>query len=314
MALEIVGGFLLLLIGGEALVHGSVALARRMRVTPFLIGLTVVAYGTSAPELVVSLHAGLIGSPSLAIGNIVGSNIANILLVLGAAAVIWQVDCDRRLLTRDLPALVLTGVLFVIFAHQGTLVAWHGAIMVALVVGLTVYAYFQERKHHTVTAELYEKEGKEIGEFPRSLPITLLFIAAGLATVTFGAKFLIDGSVVLARLAGVSEAAIGLTLLAVGSSLPELATTVVAAYRKHAEVALGNVLGSSIFNILGVMGIVVLVVPLPVDAKILRFDIWVMLVIMVVPFVVTATRFPMKWPVGLLFLAAYGAYICVQYL
>jgi len=314
IALQLVGGFFLLLIGGEALVHGSVALARRLKVTPFLIGLTVVAYGTSAPELLVSLQAALRGAPDMAIGNVIGSNIANILLVLGTAAVIWQVDSDRRLLWRDLPALVLTGILFVVLVHQGQLVLWHGVLMLALVGGLTVYAYFSERRHHSASGKIYEKESEEVGRIPRSIFIEALFIIGGLAAVTFGSQFLIEGSAVLARMAGISEATIGLTLLAVGSSLPELATTVIAAYRRHSEVALGNVLGSSIFNILGIMGVVSVITPMAVSPKFLQFDIWVMMGVMTIPFIVTLARIPMKWPVGLVFLGAYAAYVCLQFL
>ena len=176
IALQLACGFILLLVGGEALVHGSVALARRMKVTPFLIGLTVVAYGTSAPELLVSLQAALREAPELAIGNVIGSNIANILLVLGAGAVIWQVDSDRRLLFRDLPALVLTGILFVVLVHQGQLVLWHGVLMLTLVGGLTVYAYVAERRHHSATGEMYEKESEEVGRIPRSVFIEAAFI------------------------------------------------------------------------------------------------------------------------------------------
>ena len=314
IALQLVGGVLLLLVGAEALVHGSVALARRLKVTPFLIGLTVVAYGTSAPELLVSLQAALRDAPAMAIGNVIGSNIANILLVLGTAAVIWQVDSDRRLLWRDLPALVMTGILFVVLVHQGQLVLWHGVLMLSLVGGLTVYAYFAERRHQSAAGEMYEKESEEVGRIPRSVFAEAMFIIGGLAAVTFGSGILIEGSVALARMAGISEATIGLTLLAVGSSLPELATAVIAAYRRHSEVALGNVLGSSIFNILGIMGVVSVITPMAVSPKFLQFDIWVMMGVMTVPFFVTIARIPMRWPVGLIFLGAYAAYVCLQFL
>jgi cation:H+ antiporter len=314
IVLQLIGGFLLLLLGAEVLVHGSVALARRMKVTPFLVGLTVVAYGTSAPELLVSLQAALRQAPDMAIGNVIGSNIANILLVLGVAAVIWRVDSDRRLLRRDLPALVLTGILFVVLAHQGQLVLWHGVLMLILVGALTIYAYFSERRHHSVTGKMYEKEGEEIGHIPRSVFLEAIFIIGGLAAITFGSEFLIKGSTALARLAGISEATIGLTLLAVGSSLPELATTIIAAYRRHSEVAFGNILGSCIFNILGIMGVVSMVTPMMVSPKFLQFDIWVMMGAMTLPFIITIARIPMKWPAGLILLGTYVAYVCLQFL
>jgi cation:H+ antiporter len=313
IALYIVAGFALLLLGGEFLVNGSVALARRLSVSPFLIGLTVVAYGTSAPELVVSMDAAIRDAPGLAVGNIVGSNIANILVVLGAAALFSAVKCDRRLLAREIPTLALATILFTAFSMNLTIVLWHGVVLLSVLVGFTAYSYVYERRHHTVSEELWEKEEAEVTLAPRALWLTIVFIAGGLAAVVIGAELLIEGSVDLARRLGVSESVIGLTLLALGSSLPELATTIVAAYRKHADVALGNILGSCIFNILGVIGFVALVLPLPIAAEIRRFDIWVMVGVLALPMLLALTGVRLGRLGGMLCVAAYGGYIYLQF-
>lgn len=313
IALYIVAGFALLLLGGEFLVNGSVALARRLSVSPFLIGLTVVAYGTSAPELVISMDAAVRDAPALAVGNIVGSNIANILVVLGSAALFSAVKCDRRLLAREIPVLALATILFVAFSMNLTIVLWHGVVLLSVLVGFTAYSYAYERHHHTVSKELWEKEEAEVTLVPRALWLTIVFMAGGLAAIIIGAELLIEGSVDMARRLGVSESVIGLTLLALGSSLPELATTIVAAYRKHADIALGNVLGSCIFNILGVVGLVALVLPLPIAAEIRRFDMWVMAGVLTLPMLLALTGVRLGRLGGMLCMAAYGGYIYLQY-
>lgn len=313
IVLYVVGGFALLLIGGEFLVRGSVALARRLRVSPFLIGLTFVAYGTSAPELVVSLEAALADAPGLAVGNVVGSNIANILLVLGVAGVISAVKSDRRLLARDLPVMMIAAILFIVFARTGRIEVWHGAVMLVLLAGFTAYSYLSERRHHTRVGELREKEGEEVARVPSALWLTLFFLLGGLIAVIGGAYLLVEGSVTLARSLGISEVVIGLTLVAVGSSLPELATTIVAAYRHHGEVAFGNILGSCIFNILGIMGLVSLAMPLQVAPKLQHFDLWVMLGVLALPVLFTLLGWRLTRPGGLLFLAAYAAYVYIQF-
>lgn len=313
MGLYIAGGFLLLLVGGELLVHGSVALARRLHVTPFLIGLTVVAYGTSAPELVVSLGAALKDAPDLAVGNVVGSNIANILLVLGFGAVIASVKSNRRVLSRDLPALMGAALLFIVFAQNGVIVAWHGGVMVLALAGLSAYSYIDERRHHARSAASGNDEEEGLYRPPKPLGLALLFVGLGLVAVIAGAGLLIDGSVALAHTLGVSEAVIGLTVLALGSSLPELATTIVAAYRRHGEIAFGNILGSCIFNILGVIGLVAIVLPLPVAARLRAFDLWVMLGVLALPLVIALFDWRIPRPGGFLFLAGYAGYVYLQY-
>jgi cation:H+ antiporter len=277
-----------------------------------LIGLTIVAYGTTAPEFVVSLEAALAGLPGIAVGTVVGTNIANILLILGTAGLITPILCRPGALRRDGAILVGASLLFVGFAWYGAIAAWQGALMVAILFAVTGICYWTERREGAAAAHAHEAE--EVHHLPRTYGLTLVFLIGGLAGVILGSRLLLEGAVSVARTLGVSEAVIGLTLIAVGTSLPELATAVVAAYRRHPELALGNVLGANMFNILGVMGTVSLVTRLQVPTKIVDFDLWVMLGV---------TMFFVAWmiftrrlgrPLALVFLAVYGAYVAVQYL
>jgi cation:H+ antiporter len=310
--LLVAAGLILLLAGAEFMVRGAVALARRLGVSLMLIGLTIVAYGTTAPEFVVSLEAALAGLPGIAVGTVVGTNIANILLILGTAGLITPILCRPGALRRDGAILVGASLLFVGFAWYGAIAAWQGALMVAILFAVTGICYWTERREGAAAAHAHEAE--EVHHLPRTYGLTLVFLIGGLAGVILGSRLLLEGAVSVARTLGVSEAVIGLTLIAVGTSLPELATAVVAAYRRHPELALGNVLGANMFNILGVMGTVSLVTRLQVPTKIVDFDLWVMLGV---------TMFFVAWmiftrrlgrPLALVFLAVYGAYVAVQYL
>ncbi len=305
-------GLVLLLFGAELLVRGAVALANRFGVSQLLIGLTVVAYGTTAPELVVSLDAALAGKPALAVGNVVGSNIANVLLILGTAALVCPLACRAGALRRDGPVMIAAALVMVGLGLTGRIVAWHGAIMVAALVGLTVHAYRAERRGGAA-AEMHAQEAAEFAGQPRSPAAMAASVAAGIAAVVVGAHLLVVGAVELAQAFGVSDAVIGLSLVAVGTSLPELATAVVAAYRGHPEVALGNVLGANTFNVLAIMGIVSLVTPLPVPAEIAGFDLWVMLgvTLVFVPWMMTRRR--LGRGLGATFLVAYATYIFALY-
>ncbi len=310
--LLVAAGLILLLAGAEFMVRGAVALARRLGVSLMLIGLTIVAYGTTAPEFVVSLKAALAGLPGIAVGTVVGTNIANILLILGTAGLIAPILCRPDALRRDGAILVGASLLFVGFAWYGAIAAWQGALMVAILFAVTGICYWTERREGAAAA--HAREAEEIHHLPRTYGLTLAFLIGGLAGVILGSHLLLEGAVSVARTLGVSEAVIGLTLIAVGTSLPELATAVVAAYRRHPELALGNVLGANMFNTLGVMGTVSLVTRLQVPTKIADFDLWVMLGV---------TMFFVAWmiftrrlgrPMALVFLAVYGAYVAVQYL
>lgn len=305
-------GFVLLLAGGEYLVRGSVSVARRLGISPMIIGLTLVGFGTSTPELVASVNAALKGAPALAIGNVVGSNIANILLVLGISALMLPIATHREAFRRDGPALVGATALLVVAILSGTITALMGGVGIALLVGFTVFTYWSDKNTLDEAAVMHGLEAEE-ADMPETGLWTALFIAlGGMAGVLIGAELLVRGAIVVAREYGLSEAVIGLTLVAVGTSLPELVTSVMAAWRKHADVAFGNIIGSCIFNILGILGVTALVAPLPVPAGIAAFDVWVaaLAALMLVVFAMSGWRIGRREG-GILF-AAYVLYIALQ--
>lgn len=271
--LALAAGLALLTAGAEFLVRGAISLANRLGMPPLLIGLTVVGFGTSMPELLVSLQAALGGSPAIAVGNVVGSNTANILLILGIAAIISPIAARIPNLNRDLVMMLAAAVFMLGLGYWGVAAFWFGLAMFAGLVGYLAWVTHTDRKRMTEEeAELVIK----IAGWKEAL-----FIVGGLAALFLGADLLIDAATVIARSFGLSEAVIGLTIVAVGTSLPELATSVVAAFRRHAEVALGNVVGSNIFNILGTLGITAMVVPVPIETSMASFDIPFMLAVSV---------------------------------
>ena len=263
----IIGGLIGLIIGGEYLVRGAVALAQNLRISPMVIGLTLVGFGTSIPELVTSVQAAMIGAPGIAVGNVVGSNIANILLILGCAALIMPLTVPRRAFGRDGTVLIAaTGLCLgvVLFGAFGRLI---GAGLLAFLLGYLIMAILS---------------GDAVAEtdLPRvaTAPLwpMLAMIAGGLVVTVFAAKFLVQGAVAVAADLGVSETVIGLTIVAIGTSMPELVTSVVAARRGQVDVALGNIIGSNIFNVLGILGATAMISPFAVPSQIVAFDIWVM--------------------------------------
>lgn len=277
-------GLTILLLAGDALVKGAVNLSVRLGVPAMIVSLTIVAVGTSAPELLIALQAVMTGAPDIALGNVVGSNTANILLVLGIPAIITVLHtsaCDTR---KSYLTMLGVTLLFIAFAMTGTIRFWHGLVLVA-VLAVILFGQFREaQSHREAAAELQEPEGMD-----PSLPgwrIALLLLL-GLAGLPLGADLLVDSGVSLARTYGISETVIGLTLIAIGTSLPELATTVMAAIRRNADVALGNVIGSNMFNLAAIIGITALVSPIPVAPDFLRVDLWVMLAssLALIPFV-----------------------------
>ena len=303
------GGLFLLCLGGEMLVRGAVALARRVGVSSLLIGLTVVGFATSVPELVVCLEAARGGQPDIAVGDIVGSNIANVLLVLGAAALIFPIRCAPAVVARDGAAMLASAIALVALGMTGIILPWQGGAMVAALLSFIAYSYWSEKYRKTSSASLHTGETEEFADIPLTLSLSVVFLVAGLAGLIGGSKLLLAGAVSIAREAGLSEAVIGLTLVAVGTSLPELATAIIAAVRRHTDVAIGNVIGSNIFNIMGVLGVTAIVTPLPIDAQIGNFDLWVMLAVaaVLIPFLVTGWR--LDRIEAFVLLVAYAAYI-----
>ncbi len=305
-------GFVLLLAGGEYLVRGSVAVARRLGLSPMLIGLTLVGFGTSTPELVASVNAAMKGAPALAIGNVVGSNIANILLVLGASALLLPIATHREAFRRDGPALLAVTALLVAAVVSGVIARWMGFAGLGLLVAYTVFTYWSDTRSLDAGALMHAQEADEVDMPDMPLWQALLVAFGGMAGVLFGADLLVDGAIEIALAFGVSEAVIGLTLVAIGTSLPELVTSVMAAIRRHADVAFGNIVGSSIFNVLGILAVTAVITPLAVPAGIARFDVWVaaLAAVMLVVFAMTGWRIGRRE--GGILLAGYMFYLALQ--
>lgn len=270
-------GIAMLTLGGEALIKGSLATANRLKVSPLLSGLVIVGFGTSAPELVVSVNAALEGQPDIAIGNVVGSNIGNILLILGLCAIITPLVVKPLALRRDAVTMVAASALFPILVGGSALGHGDGVLFLTLLFAYLVWAYWSEKYQAAPSAELHQAEAEEVSIGNKSTLWTVAAVTLGLVLLIAGSQVLLIGATGIASYFEVPESVIGLTLVAVGTSLPELSISVIAAIRKHADVAVGNILGSNIFNLLGILGLSALLQPLPVHQRILQFDQWVML-------------------------------------
>lgn len=308
-SLWILVGFALLIVGADFMVRGSVTIARRFGISPLVIGVTVVALGTSLPELMVCLRAAFEGAPGITVGNLVGSNIANILLILGVAAVILPVRCGPQALKRDGVAMLAGTAVFMAFGLIVGFTWVYGLVGIGL---LAAYLYHSYRSDAAAGEDVHTHEAEEIDTLKGSMPVLVLITLGGLAGVIAGAECLVHGSVNLARDLGVSEEVIGLTLVAFGTSVPELATTIVAAIRRHSDVALGNVLGSNLFNLLGIMGATALVIEVPMPPKIAGFDIWAMAFVSVLLLVFMRTGWRIGRREGAVFLALYLAFLAAQ--
>ncbi|MCC5989593.1 MAG: calcium/sodium antiporter [Pararhodobacter sp.] len=311
----VAGGLALLVAAGDVLVRGAVNLSLRLGIPAVIVGLTVVSFGTSAPELFVSVGAVLAGVPALALGNVIGSNIANVLLVLGIPALIGAIAVDRGL-TRDLWIMIAASVLFIALAFTGAFVWWHGLVLLAGL-GWMLFDCYARARHAQVengraaaaAAAATDPAALEGADDSISGWRIALFLVLGLIGLPIGAQFLVTGSVNIATVLGVSEAVIGLTLVAVGTSLPELATTAMAAWRREAGVALGNVLGSNVFNLLGIIGVAAFFGTIPVPPEMLRFDLWVMLgtSVLLGAFILTGRAITRFW--GVVLIVFYALYV-----
>lgn len=293
-------GLVILLLAGDSLVRGAVNLSLRLGVPALIVSLTIVAFGTSAPELLIAIQAIAEGVPGLAMGNVVGSNTANILLVLGVPALVSGLStggCDTQ---KSYVQMMGATVLFIVLCLGGV-ITWVQGVVLLAALGLVLSSAFREALSHRRSTALAEAcgpadEEDEVEGADPDMPWwkVIMFLLLGLIGLPFGADLLVDASTNIARHFGVSETVIGLTLVALGTSLPELATTVMAALRNQAEVALGNVIGSNMFNLLAIIGIASFVGPIPVEPGILQFDLWVMLAasLLLAPFVF------LKWHMG----------------
>jgi cation:H+ antiporter len=306
--IAVLAGLATLVAGGESLVRGASALAAVLRISPLVIGLTVVAFGTSAPELAVSVQAAYAGSGDLAVGNLVGSNIANVLLILGLAALVAPLSVSSKLVRIDVPLVIGASFLLLLLGLDGDVDAWEGLLLLALLAAYNVWSIRQGRAE---SEEVQASFGSVAPAGGRSLLFHVALVVLGLVLLGLGARWLVDGAVTIARFLGVQELVIGLTVVAIGTSLPELVTTLLAGLRGERELAVGNVVGSNLFNILGVLGLASVVAPdgIPVPEAALALDIPIMIATAVacLPIFFTGHRIA-RWEGGL-FLFYYLAYL-----
>lgn len=308
----VIFGLIGLVLGGELLVRGAVSAAKSFGISPMVIGLTLVGFGTSSPELVTSLQAALSGSSGIAIGNVVGSNIGNVLLILGIAALIAPIEVDPKAFRRDGTVMTVATVLClgaVLFGEIDRLIG--AGFLVALVGYLGFTLWSEKRTGGTPAAAVYEHEAETVVGLETPFGASLIITIVGLAITIFSARFLVSGAVSIAQTAGLSETVIGLTIVAIGTSMPELVTSIIAVRKGEGAVALGNVLGSNIFNILGILGITVIVQPINVPSEIVRLDIWVLCATTLVLIAFARSGWTISRREGGLFVCAYVAYLTV---
>jgi len=305
-------GIVFLIIAGDWMVRGAAALARHWGVPALIVGLTIVAFGTSAPELVVGVQAVMQGAGELAAGNVIGSNIANVLLALGLPALIMAIPTNMTGVARNTLICLFATVLFITLAFINTpLAMWQGAILFS---GIVIYLLYMFRLskagiHDPILDEMTEIEEGEDG-LPANVWMSLLYVFVGIAGLVIGGKLIVDNAVIIASaIPKVNETIVGLTVVAIGTSLPEIATVVVASYRGHSEVAIGNVLGSNVFNLFAVMGATAMTGPVPIEPQLLTFDVWVMLASSAALLVFVLRRQPIGKFTGIVFLIGYILYM-----
>lgn len=263
--LLLVLGLATLIVGGEFLLKGSVGIAKKFKISSLVIGMTVVAFGTSAPELIVSITSAWQGHPEIAVGNVVGSNIANLALVLGLTCVIFPIIVTKNTKTLDFPKMAYATTLFLVFAYDGVIERWEGIVLLVSLILFIIYIIRDSVKNTHVPEDM---------EPFRPLMVSLIFLLIGLAGLYFGSDWLLTGSVDLARQVGMSEHTIGITIVAFGTSVPELVTSCVAALKKETDISIGNLIGSNIFNISAVLGITSIIKPITVQNDLFNFDVY----------------------------------------
>lgn len=279
LLIQILTGLTLLFLGGESLVRGAVKLAQKFNIPRLIIGITVVAYGTSSPELLITLQASLKNLNDIALGNVIGSNIANIFLVLGLVALLNPIIVEKKLIGFDLNYMIVTSFILFAFVLTGELNFMEGVIfiLILLVYTISTYKRHQSNQGKDIMAEQVNEIEEQFFFLNLTNKLALILVITGVLMLSLGGHLLVKGASDLALNLGISEAAIAVTIVAIGGSAPELATSIIAAYRKHSDLAIGNVIGSNIFNILGVLGISSLISPLATNSSLAIFDIWVLL-------------------------------------
>lgn len=302
--LYLVGGLIMLFIGAEGLIRGSSTLAIKIGITPLIVGLTVVAFGTSAPELVVSLKAAIVGNSSISLGNVIGSNIANIALILGIASLIRPLYVHANIIMREIPIMIGVSILLIVLLLDGEVGFIDGLIFVLGIIIYTIVNIYMARKEKSseVKEEFEEGLKSRLGA-----PVSIIFVVIGLGLLIIGANVFVQSAVAIAKLFNISDAIIGLTIVAIGTSLPELITSIVASYKKESDIAIGNVVGSNIFNILGILGITALIVPIS-SIGISNIDLIIMVVTAIVLLPLSKSGLRISRIEGMFLLAGYAAY------
>ncbi len=309
--LHFIGGLIILILGADLLVRGASKLAASAGIPPLVIGLTIVAIGTASPEIAVSLHAASLGQGSLTLGNVLGSNIFNILFVLGVTALVAPIVIAEQLIRFDAPIMVGVSLLAFGLSLDGKLGIYDGVILITLFLGYTIFALRQSRReskkvHNEYAREFADTEKHTVWNTARNI----LFMVIGLGLLVFGARWLVDSASSMAKAAGISELVIGLTIVAVGTSLPEVATSIIAAVKGESDIAVGNAIGSNIFNLLGVLGLSGLLAPegISVASRVLTFDFLVMVFVALVCMPVFYVDDNVSRGEGVLFLSYYMLY------
>lgn len=298
IALSIIGGFIILTFGAEALVRGSCAIALRLGIAPLIIGLTIVAFGTSAPELAVSIKAALAGNSAIALGNVVGSNIVNIGLILAVTALIRPITVHSQMVKRDIPIMIAASTLMWFLLLDGVVSFIDGAILFSSLAGYLVFSYLSAKNN---------PEELDVDITPQNPGISIAFIIVGIAMLVGGGIIFVNGAVDLAKQFGISEVIIGLTIVAIGTSMPELVTSVMAALKGQSDIAIGNVVGSNIFNLLGILGATALIQPVSADGfNEIDFVAMLIFAFMVLPFAWSGLRIGRRE--GAILLAGYVGY------
>jgi len=300
-----------LVLGAELLVRGASRLAATMGVSPLVVGLTVVAYGTSAPEVAVSVNAVLSGNTDLAVGNVVGSNIFNILFILGLSALITPLLVNAQIIRQEIPVLIFASLLLLGLSANGRIGFLEAGILLVALAAYTVFLILQSRKETQATRDEYSVRNQRESRWDRPVYVQVLLIFAGLALLVQGSEWLVDAAVIFAKQLGVSDIVVGLTIVAAGTSMPEVATSITAAVKKERDIAVGNVVGSNTFNILGGLGITGVMAPagITVPASVMNFDLWVMLAVSFacIPIFLSGREIA-RWEGGV-FLGYYIAYV-----
>lgn len=311
-AITIISGLIILFLGGESLIKGSISVARHMKISQILVSSVIVGFGTSMPEMTVSIDAVFRNTPDIAIGNVIGSNIANILFILGIAAVISPLSSKGILIKRDIWVMLAATLLFCVFALFGALNFIEGVFMIIVLISYITYSYFEDKKKsaHLNNNDHQSDEG-EIKNL--TLPLSMLFCIIGIVCLILGSSLFLNGAIAIANIFNISQEVIGLGIVAIGSCLPELSTAIIASYRKHGNIVIASIVGSNIFNILSIVGVMSLIREITVPAPILTFDLWVLVASTLILSMMLFKGWRLNRIVGSAFLLTYILYFYILF-